>query len=273
MGMKGFAPGSVTTLFAPAPETAAGSLGVSFTIEDGVSASLTPADETVVIVNGEPHSFAPVEIALRQLGVTARVELTATVPIGYGFGASGAATLSTLLVANEVFDCEQNRDELLARAFRAERDAGTGLGDVFVQEVGGLVWNVGEGREWTSPADEIEIEYTAFEQRPTPDLLNDEEQLGRISNIAEDCFTQLSLGSDADQETVGDLLSISWEFARRTGLPTDRLVEVVDRIERTGGTASMAMIGDTVVATGIEDAEVRVLKNRTRITPEGARLI
>lgn len=271
--MKAFAPGSVTTVFAPAPETAAGSFGVSFTIEDGVSAAVEPADETVVVVNGEPHSFAPVEIALDGLDLTARVELTATVPIGYGFGASGAATLSTLLAANDGFDCELSRAELLARAFRAEREAGTGLGDVFVQEMGGLVWNVGDGREQTAPDEVIEIEYTAFDGIPTPALLSDEEQLLRISEVAQDCFTQLSLGSDADQETMRDLLSISWEFAQRTGLPTDRLLAEVDRVERAGGTASMAMIGDTVVATGIEDAEERVLENRTRITPEGASLV
>lgn len=285
--MKAFAPGSVTPLFAPATETAAGSLGVSFTIEDsearsasgsraspgdGVTAVVEPAAETVVIVNGEPHSFAPVEIALAGLDLTARVELTATIPIGYGFGASGAATLSTLLAANEKFGCEQSRDELLSLSFRSEREAGTGLGDVFIQEMGGLVWNMGDGPQRVAPTEEIEIEYTVFDRIPTPDLLSDEEQLERITDAARDCFAQLSLGPAAGQETMRDLLSNSWEFARRTGLPTDRLREAVEQVERAGGTASMAMIGDTVVATGIEDGE-GVLENRTQISSEGARLL
>lgn len=65
--------------------------------------------------------------------------------IGSGFGVSGAATLATALAANEAFSLEWTREELVEAAHVAEVEAGTGLGDVFVQARGGLVWNVGDG--------------------------------------------------------------------------------------------------------------------------------
>ena len=55
--------------------------------------------ETTVSLDGESTEFEPVEGVLQRLDVFAEVSLTASVPVGYGFGASGAATLATALAA------------------------------------------------------------------------------------------------------------------------------------------------------------------------------
>lgn len=136
--------GSVTTVFVPRA-TEDGSLGVSFATEDGVTVTVSSADRTRITLDGTETAFEPVEILLEDLGVTATVDIEAAIPVGRGFGASGAATLATALASGDLFDLEASRSALLEVAHRAELADETGQGDVFVQDRGGLVWNTGEG--------------------------------------------------------------------------------------------------------------------------------
>ncbi len=133
--MRAFAPGSVTAVFAPT-ESGDGSNGASMAIEDGIVADVKTADRTEILLDGERTEFEPVSGVLDVLDVTARVELESAVPIGCGFGASGAATLATALSANATFDLGHSRDDLVGTAHVAELNAGTGLGDVFIQSAG-----------------------------------------------------------------------------------------------------------------------------------------
>lgn len=275
--MRSQAPGSVTTLFAPVED---GAHGVSFATEDGVVADVSPADGISVTLDGEPTDFEPVELACEALGVVARVDLTAEVPVGRGFGASGAATLATVLAARAEFGLGRDRDELVEVAARAEIEAGTGLGDVYVQDLGGLVWNVGEGRQRravTTP-----VEYASFDAIATADVLGDEGAMDRVRAAADEAFA----GFDPDAGLL-ELFERSWSFARATGLATDRVRAAVERVTDEGGAATMAMVGETVVVAGVEDLPASdgdrglagrdvtdgVLAKRTRITPEGARLL
>jgi len=257
--MRARAPGSVTTLFAPVD---GGAHGVSFATEDGVVADVTPAAETTVVLDGEPTDFEPVELACEALGVEASVELTAEVPVGHGFGASGAATLATVLAADAAFDLGRDREALLGTAAEAEIAAGTGLGDVYVQDVGGLVWNVGGGRERRERTDPVE--YASHGPIATGDVLGDDDAVERVRSAGTDAFAAF----DPDDD-LASLFERSWRFAEGTGLATDRVRSSVARVAAAGGAATMAMVGETVVATGVEG----VLDGRTRITPDGARVL
>ena len=255
------APGSVTVIFVPPADPQNGSLGVSFAIEDGIDATVEPDSETVVSLDGEPTSFEPVEIALRELDVSAEVSLASAVPVGYGFGASGAATLATALAANKACDLGRSREELLEAAHRAEVEAGTGLGDVFIQARGGLVWNTGDGvqrSEWSA-----DLEYTPVDGIATSTVLEDEQTLERVRECGQESLSRFS-----PERSLRELLDLSWEFVQRSGLATDRVSEEVQHAEREGGAASMAMLGETVIATGGQN----LLERATRITNEGARI-
>jgi pantoate kinase len=265
--MRAFAPGSVTAIFAPG-ETADRSKGASVAIADGVVADVEPpaeseiaADQSIVTVGGKPTDFEPVELALETLDVTAAVDLTAEVPIGRGFGASGAATLATALAANEEFGLDHSREELVEVAHRAEVEAGTGLGDVFVQNVGGLV--VGDGGEPRRFERDDPIEYASFGSIATEEALADEELMTRIAREG----TAALDGLPADA-SLADLTREAWAFAQAIDLPTDEVRETVREVEAAGGTASMAMVGETVFAVGVEG----VLPNRTEVCSEGAHL-
>ncbi len=259
MSVTAHAPGSVTPIFVPRDSKS--SLGISFATADGVTATVESARETLVYLDDRPAQVEPVTGVLERLGVTATVRLDTEVPIGCGFGVSGAATLATALAANERMALGHDREALLEASHRAEVEAGTGLGDVFIQDRGGLVWDVGDGLEHATRT--TRIEYESFGGITTAAVLGDEGTMEQVTAAGRDALS----GIDPDGP-IADLFEASWQFARETGLATDRVGDAVAAVREAGGTATMAMIGETVVATGADGA----LDHETHITPEGAAL-
>ena len=259
--MDAFAPASVTAVFAP-DQVESGSRGASVALEDGVTVSVEDADETAVTVDGEPAGFEPVERVLDRLGVDAAVDVQPQVPLGAGFGASGAATLATALAANELYDLALPRDGLVEHSHEAEVAAGTGLGDVFIQNAGGLLYNVGDGRQRVETDEPVE--YVSYGGLSTADALADEELMDQVREEGGAVLDALP-----DPPTIRAVIERSWPFARALDLPTDRVVDDVARVEEAGGAATMAMLGETVVAVDCEG----VLANRTHVSTEGARLL
>lgn len=260
MSVTAHAPGSVTTIFAPQDDEA--SLGVSFATADGVTATLEPSPESVTQLDGRRARVEPVSGVLRRLDVTAAVHLTTEVPIGCGFGVSGAATLATALAANEAFALDLDRSTLVEVSHRAEVAAGTGLGDVFIQDLGGLVWDVGEGLQHSNRT--AGLEYTSFGDIATADVLEDAEAMDRVADAGEE-----ALASIDPEGALATLFDQSWRFVDRVAFATERVAETVKNVRAAGGAATMAMIGETVIATESEG----LLENETQITPRGAVLL
>jgi len=259
MSATAFAPGSVTTVFVPQEGDA--SLGVSFATADGVTATVEPASETTVFLGGRHTEVEPVSRVLNRLGAGATVQLESDLPIGCGFGVSGAATLATALAANAERGLGHDRETLLQAAHRAEVAAGTGLGDVFIQDRGGLVWDVGNGLQHAERT--ARIEYASYGEIATADVLGDEAAMARVVEAGEE-----ALASIDPRGAFAALFDPSWRFASRVGLATDRVTEAVERARAAGGAATMAMVGETVVATGVNG----VFENDTKITASGAHL-
>lgn len=259
--MDAFAPASVTAVFAP-NEAGTRTRGASVALEDGVTVSVEPAETTVTTVDGEPASFEPVAGVLDRLGVTARVDVRPDVPIGAGFGTSGAATLATALVANELQGLGLPRTELVEHAREAEVAAGTGLGDVYIQDTGGLRYDVGNGRERVET--DAVVEYSSYVGLSTEEALGDDELMARVREEGTEVLDGLSV-----PPTLREVFERSWPFAQALGLPTERVVADVERVRAAGGAATMAMLGETVVAVDCEG----VLPNRTRVSTTGARLL
>lgn len=259
--MQAFAPASVTAVFAPS-EDGQTTRGASFALEDGVTVAVESAAESTVTVDGAEAPFEPVEGVLDRLGVTASVDVVPDIPLGAGFGSSGAATLATALAAAELFDLHLARYDLVEHARAAEVDAGTGLGDVYIQDTGGLRYDVGEGRERVET--DVPVEYVSYGGIPTEDVLGDSEMMARVRREGASVLESLS-----EPPTMREVIERSWPFARALDLPTDQVVADVERATDAGGVATMAMLGETVVAVDCEG----VLPNRSRVASEGARLL
>ncbi|AUX08775.1 pantoate kinase [Halalkaliarchaeum desulfuricum] len=262
MVIRAFAPGSVTGLFAPPPAEGGASRGASFAIRDGVVVELEPADTISVTVEGEPAPFEPVEGLCSDLGVTASVDVRPEVPLGHGFGASGAATLATAIAAADAFDLPRSRAELVDAAHRAEMAAGTGQGDVFIQERGGLLWTTDAGIRRTVPSSPIE--YATAGGIDTATMLDDEAFMtaARRAGIR---------GLDAldSEPTLRQLAERSREYVAETGIATSFVDRQIERVEAAGGAAGMALFGETVFAVDVDG----ILPERTHVSPVGARLL
>ena len=253
-GATAFVPGHITGFFSahPDPEPArAGSRGAGLALSDGVR--VTVSRGSGIRLNGEAVDIAPVETVVDQLDVAARIEAETPLPIGSGFGVSGAVALGTALAANAAFDCERTENELVELAHCAEVDAGTGLGDVVAQARGGLPIRLEPGGPRHGALDGLparpRIEYVTFGELSTETVLSgDTDRLSVAGRTALDDLLA--------EPTVDRLVGASRAFAAEAGLLTDDVRGAIEAVEAAGGQAAMAMLGRTVFATdtGLSDA-------------------
>lgn len=251
MSPRAFVPGHVTGFFSAHPHKnpeIAGSRGAGIALSDGVAVTVELADETTIRVNGRPASMAAVEGVLDRLGVTARVEAETPLPVSAGFGVSGASALGTALATNVTLET-RTENELVAIAHAAEVEAGTGLGDVVGQARGGIPIRLEPGAPPRGQFDGLlvpasarsRVEYVTFGGLDTAEIIGGDTD--RLSQAGEDALSFL-----LERPTIDRFMAASRTFARDAGLLTDRVESTIDDVRRTGGEASMAMLGETVFA-------------------------
>ncbi len=255
---RAFVPGHITGFFSTHPDddpTKAGSRGAGLTLTDGVTVTVSPASEGTVVLEGEPVDLEPVRTVVSTLAIEgrARIEIESDLPLGSGFGVSGAATLGTALAANRAFDRTLSENELVTIAHGAEVQAGTGLGDVVAQARGGIPIRLEPGAPGHNLLDGIparaRVEYVTFGELSTEDVLSGETEV-----LTEAGTKALSLV--VQEPTLASFIYASRGFAREAGLLTEPVGQAISDVSDAGGQASMAMLGQTVFAlgTGLTDA-------------------
>ncbi|MFD1569902.1 pantoate kinase [Halorubrum laminariae] len=276
-----FVPGHVTAFFSAHPDdrpAAAGSRGAGVTLTDGVTVDVSAAsgDGGTRLLDGEPSAIGAVEDVLDALDVPAvDVAVTADLPIGAGFGVSGAAALGTAVAANRAFDRGRSENDLVRIAHESEVRRGTGLGDVVAQARGGVPIRLEPGAPGFGALDGIpadaRIEYVTFGELSTETVLG-----GDTTALSAAGVTALErVRADPRLPTM---MAVAREFARSADLLVPEVDTAIDAVEAVGGEAAMAMLGRTVFAlgTGLSDAgydpEVcRIDAAGTRIVDERGR--
>ena len=292
-----FVPGHVTAFFSAHPAAdpaAAGSRGAGLTLSDGVDVTVTAIDDASTAVDahdtaddasaavddgdaltldGEPASIGAVADVLAALDVRARVAIETDLPVGAGFGVSGAAALGTAIAANAAADRGRSENRLVRIAHEAEVERGTGLGDVVAQARGGIPIRLEPGAPGHGALDGIpahaRVEYVTFGELSTEAVLAGD--TGALTEAGERALSRLR----ADPR-LPTLMDASREFAERADLLVPEVAEAIDAVDAaadgTGGSAAMAMLGRTVFAlgTGLSDAGYDPATCHTH--PAGARL-
>jgi pantoate kinase len=267
-----FVPGHVTGFFSSHPDddpTKAGSRGAGVTLAEGVDVTVRRASETTVYLNDSTIDVEPVGRVLDALGVTATVSAETDLPLGAGFGVSGAMALGAALAANRTFDRRLSENELVTIAHGAEVQSGTGLGDVVAQAKGGVPIRLEPGGPQHNLLDAIpapaRVEYVSFGEVSTEEVL-----AGNTDQLTQAGKTALS--RVVGEPTLRSFVYASRAFAREAGLLTDRVREAILDVNEVDGEASMAMLGDTVFAfgTGLSDAGYDPVVTRSH--PSGATL-
>lgn len=266
-----FAPGHLTSFFSVHHDDdplRAGSRGAGITIDEGVTATVTSGEG--VALNGSDTSIEAVERVLEAFDGSLRVAVTTELPLGMGFGVSGAAALATALAANEVLDAGLGRGTLVGIAHAADVAAGTGLGDVVAQAIGGAPIRIEPG---SPPHGHLEVvatsgrvEYLALGTISTESVLAGDTQ--RLSAVGARCLDELL----ADP-TLARLVDLGRTFAGEINLLDDELSSVIEAVEAAGGHACLGLLGRTVVA--LDDGLTRAGYDPavSAIDPAGARLL
>ena len=251
-----FVPGHVTGFFSTHPEddpVKAGSRGAGLTLTDGVTVTVRAAAQSTIELDGEPIDVEPVRTVLDALRASAHVETESDLPLGAGFGVSGAMALGTAFAVNRVFDRRLSVNELVTIAHGAEVQAGTGLGDVVAQARGGVPIRLEPGAPQYNVLDGVparaRVEYVSFGELSTEEVLSGDTEV--LSEAGRRALSRL-----VEEPTLSSLLYASRRFAREAELLTPSVSEAIQDVAAVDGQASMAMLGDTVFAlgTGLSDA-------------------
>jgi pantoate kinase len=272
-GTAAFVPGHVTGFFTverdPEDPTKAGSRGAGLTLSDGVTTTVRPSDQTAVYLEDASVDIESVTRVLDALDVTATVLLETDLPLGSGFGVSGAAALGAALAANREFGCTLSENELVTIAHGAEVQAGSGLGDVVAQARGGVPVRLepgapGHGRMDGLPYP-VRVEYVCLGELSTADVLAGDTTA--VTRAGEKALSRV-----VGEPTLASFVYASRAFARDADLLTPQVRGVVGDVSAADGEASMAMLGETVFAlgSGLSDAGYDPTVCRTH--PAGATL-
>ena len=246
---------------------------------------LTGSGRVKVWINGK-RSMAPTSVwVARKLlpgGLGAKIRHTSDVPVGAGFGASGAGALGVALALGSILGL--GRRDAVAAAHQAEIVCRTGLGDVCAQAAGGLVIGVRPGAPPYGTVRrirvrrDVEVVCCTLGGIRTSSALARGELVSRAKRIGGKAMREILASPRLES-----FLRVSRWFAEELGLMDAELREMCEIAERAGAIgASQAMLGRTVFAVCGPDksrrvagalAEVGGRVILTRISAEGGRLL
>ncbi len=278
---RAFAPGNISCVFKVIPHSDPArmhSLGMGFTVKEGVEAIVSAYHETEVVFNGEHINFPTVGAVVNRLTqnsgiVGVKVELTSPLPLGCGFGLSGAASLATAYALNELLSSHKDNETLAMIAHVAEVENRTGLGDVCSQYHGGCLVKLQEGSPLTAdrlPIAKQPIYYRYFGPIQTSEVLGNTEQTMRINRAADVALNVLKTltAAKSSDNLFNACCAVSKQFSVESGLLSDaRVIDTIAHIEAEGGVASMIMLGNGVFSThAFENAvETQLVHNPARL--------
>jgi len=279
---RAFSPGHVTGFFSihsHSDPLRHGSTGAGFSIAEGTVTTLRPSEDDQILMNGAPLEGATVSRALLRLfrertGLRSlwTVLHETSLPIGCGFGTSGAGALSLALALNDQAGSPLGRLEAAALAHRAELEVGTGLGTVLGETFGGFEVRTeagapGTGRVVNLPfSPELKAVFLVFGPLATPAMLGDEAVSKAISREGESLRQRL-----LDDPGVPQFLTLSRSFGWKAGLVNPRLRALQNSLDRQGVVAPMLMFGDGLFTLTESPTFESVLDLFRRLAP-GARV-
>lgn len=196
-----------------------------------------------IYLNDREAEIEPTGWVLRRLGVRVRIRHYCQVPLGSGFGASGAFALGTALATARLLGLKARKRELVRIAHEAEVTCRTGLGDVGPQSLGGVVVTTRAGAppygKWRRlRTGKVRILCANLGPIRTKDLLRDEEFLRKARALGGRALRKVLA-----RPTLGRAMEASLEFSKSLGL-LDRELEGLIRVcRREGVLASQIMLG------------------------------
>lgn len=250
--ISAFAPANISCIFKPYIKKTArwsGSYGLGFTLSDGVTVSVEKAEKTEIFFNKKHIEIPTVISVLRRLTKNSVVVfIETTLPLGSGFGISGASALASAYAVNKLFNLGKTEKQLAVIAHTAEVKNKTGLGDVTNQFFGGVFLKTKPSSYFDVVKIKIKEKYIycrVFSPLSTKSVLNNKKLLIGVDKAGKEAIRAIKNGLSLDS-----ILSISKQFVKVSGLLNDNNVtKTIEEIEKKNGAASMIILGNAVMST------------------------
>jgi pantoate kinase len=262
--MRAFVPSHITGFFAAKRQEdliKSGSIGCGLCLSLGATTTVQASEETEILLNGQA-SEAPVSrfVVEKMTGLKSKsktkskspvcVNTRLDMPLGAGFGASGAGALGAAYTLNAYLDLGLTANGAATFAHMAEVSHRTGLGDVIAQNTGGLVIRLeagapGHGVVDRIPVQPLKVSYVVRGPISTKEVLSDRKVMNEINREGEACLKEL-----LKRPNLKEFMVLSRRFTARIDLASDWALNAIEAVEAAGGMASMIMLGDSVFAIG-----------------------
>ena len=198
MKAAAFAPGNVSGVFKIVRDDdprRMHSLGMGFTVAQGVTATVTEAPATEVSFNSEVFDFPTVRHVVESLARRPmKVTLESPLPLSGGFGLSGASALATAYALDAGLGLGLEERAIGMTAHVAEVTNLTGLGDVCGQFRGGCLAKTVPGDPLASvalPVAEQTVFYRYFSPIRTREIIGDPGHSARINAAADGALAEI----------------------------------------------------------------------------------
>jgi len=285
---EAFCPGHVTAFFEvcddPDPRRK-GSRGAGLCLSQGVRtvARVREAsrDSLEIFVNGRPTNAEVSARAARKIlkhgPYEVKILSDTRLPVSQGFGVSAAGALSTVLALDDALGLGLSREDLVTAAHVADVESHTGLGDVVPASLGGMDLRLEPGAPGHCDVRRFAVRAELLlavlgPEIPTKSVLADPSKVAGINRSGAACVKEF-----AANPTFAGLFEIGIRFAEETGLASRTILDVA-KASRMFGRATMALLGNAIVASGNRD-ELTVLLRRfgtvlqCEVEDEGARVL
>ena len=254
-----FAPGHISGFFQPiinkTDVNRTGSRGAGVCISHGATSTvhLKKDDEQRldIIVNGKPGEYTvtrkAIKIILGKTPFNVIVDVQLELPVGQGFGMSGASALSASLALAKILGKPQKN--AIKAAHQAEVINHTGLGDVVASSVGGFEIREKPGIPPFGKIHKITENHPLIlavlpKSISTHDVLTDTKKIDTIARIGKKCTNSVMRNP-----TVNSIFDYSIYFTKKTNLASEQLRLILQKINETDQ-ASMCMLGHSIFAQG-----------------------
>ncbi len=287
MKATAFSPAHITGFFEPCfnPNdlNRSGSRGAGFCLSLGALSTVeliaSTQQEICITINGSPNPAPVTTIGISQLlgsqPIKVIADITLDLPIGQGFGMSGAGTLSSCLAICSLLNIPEQ--QALVCSHLAEVSHNTGLGDVVAQHFGGIEIRREPGLPPFGFLEHIIGSYEIVvciigEDIPTAKILTNTQHVQHIKTLGKTCLFEL-----LKKPTFQTLVKLSEHFTKKSNLADTTLIEAITECKKYG-VASMCMLGNSLFAVGETSQLQDVLSQYgttycCNIEPKGAHVI
>jgi pantoate kinase len=235
-----------------------GSRGAGFCLQSGVITKVRARKATHssfnIKINGrlKNNSLVSENVIKRMFSILnnkyhIEVEHNFFIPIGAGFGSSGASALSLALALNNELDLGLSRIQAAQIAHIADFECKTGLGTVIAETYGGFELRLKAGAPGIGKVQKISIPKNIvvvalhLSGIRTNNVLINEKFCKKVNQVGKSLVEIFS-----KNKSIINFMNLSKKFVESLGLISKREKKIIYDLDRCGFQSSIALFGETV---------------------------